>query len=83
MGAYGNTFRASKSGVTRPLPPEALVNFEDFAVLADNWLLEDPNIKNPLADLNNDDIVDEFDLLIMSDLWLEFPGPSWHYYLGF
>ena len=46
------------------------VNFIDYAILADNWLLEGDDIKNKDADLNYDGIVDERDLAILALFWL-------------
>ena len=74
MGAYGNTPQASKSDIVRPLVAAIAggmnVNMVDFALLADNWLLGGADIKNRKADLDNNGIVDERDLLIFTKFWL-------------
>lgn len=84
MGAYGNTWQASKSGEPGPTPGDTggstSVDMFDFAVLADNWLLEGEAIKNRKADLNNDDIVDMRDLLILNEYWLWQPAEKPQYY---
>jgi DMSO/TMAO reductase YedYZ molybdopterin-dependent catalytic subunit len=43
------------------------VNFEDFSMLAYNWLLADVNL---IGDLNKDEIVDTNDVKIFTDYWL-------------
>ena len=74
MGAFGNTWQASKSDYIPPSPAEiagpAGVNFIDFAVFADSWLLEGVNIKNKKTDLNHDGIVNYKDLAIFCKYWL-------------
>jgi len=74
MGAYGNTLQASKSNIIVPLVADIVydmnVNMVDFALLADNWLLEGAAIKDRKADLDNNGIVDERDLPIFTKFWL-------------
>jgi hypothetical protein len=74
MGAYGGTEEATSSALVRPVPADAdedlAVNMVDFAILADNWHLEGANIKNKKADLDNNNIIDEHDLFILSKFWL-------------
>ncbi|MBA7635258.1 hypothetical protein ES703_42859 [subsurface metagenome] len=76
MGAYGNTWQASLSGsgVIRFVPADinkdGNVNFLDYAILADNWLLQGAAIINERADVNNDGIVDMDDLAIFCSFWL-------------
>lgn len=78
MGAYGNTWQASKSGIVRAVPaeiggvegPGGIVNFVDFAVLANNWRLEGAAIIDQEADLDNNGVVDMDDLVIFCSFWL-------------
>ena len=74
IGAYGNTAQASKSGIIRAVSGDInsdnIVNMLDFAILADNWYLQGAAIKNENADLDNNRIVDERDLLILTKFWL-------------
>lgn len=75
MGAYGNTPQASKSDIIVLLVAaiaggDTNVNMVDFSLLTDNWLLEGAAIKNREADLDNNGIVDERDLLIFTKFWL-------------
>lgn len=76
MGAYGNTPEASKSDadVIRCLPADincdGHVNFFDYAILADNWLLQRPAINDRRADVNNDGIVYWRDLGILAKFWV-------------
>ncbi len=75
VGAYGNSPQASKSDIVVPLVAaiaggDMNVNMVDFALLANNWLLEGAAIKNREADLDNNDIVDELDLPIFTKFWL-------------
>ncbi len=44
------------------------VNFTDFSILADRWLLVDVNLA---GDLNKDEIVDANDVKIFTDYWLD------------
>jgi hypothetical protein len=76
MGTYGNTPQASKSGVDviRYFPGDidqsGCVNFVDYVILANNWLLQGAAIKDKRADVNNDGIVDGRDLNILAKFWL-------------
>ena len=78
MGTYGNTWQASKSGIVTNVPadigdgagPGGIVNFFDFAILANNWQLEGTAIKDQEADLDNNGIVDMEDLAIFCSFWL-------------
>lgn len=44
------------------------VNFDDFALLASNWIYEGLNL---LGDTNRDEIVDELDLAQVAEHWLD------------
>jgi hypothetical protein len=74
IGAYGGTIEATSSDILRPVPADAdadlAVNMVDFAILADNWGLEDENIKNKKADSDNNGIVDWRDMSILQKFWL-------------
>jgi YD repeat-containing protein len=69
--AAGNRTRKVVKG---PLSPDinhsGIVNFIDFAILAQDWLKSSDHLP---GDLNRDDIVDVKDLKIMADYWLH-PG---------
>jgi hypothetical protein len=58
---------------SRDFSGDTIVNFADFAILADAWRTmtrEDPNI--PLVmDLNADDRIDVSDMALFSEYWLE------------
>jgi len=49
---------------------DCIVNLTDFAIFANDWLKETPEISNPNVDLNDDDIVDVVDLAIFTGEWL-------------
>ena len=74
MGAYGNTDQASKSGegvecfIPGDIYRDGIVNFLDFAVLANNW--PPAAIIDPEADINNDGSADGIDLGIIVKFWL-------------
>ena len=74
IGAYGNTEQAARSDIKRPVPGDVdsdlNVNMVDFAKLADDWLREGASIKNRYSDADNNGIVDERDLAILSKFWL-------------
>ena len=44
-----------------------VVNFEDFAMLGNNWMLAGPGLT---GDVNNDEIVDNWDLTEIAEHWL-------------
>ncbi len=59
--------------LTRDYDQDHLVNFVDFAILADQWRVadvEEPNAA-PALDLNADDWVDARDMALFSEYWLE------------
>jgi hypothetical protein len=66
MGAYGGTSQASKNGNLADFNVDNLVNFVDFAQMANQWLIEQACIE----DLNNDGKVNFADISIFSKNWL-------------
>jgi len=74
MGAYGGTASAGKSDIKRPvaadMDKDLKVDWLDYAVFANNWLLEGEQIINNQADMNNDGIVNYYDLMIYQKFWL-------------
>ncbi len=74
MGAYGGTAAAGKSDIKRPVPADMdkdlKVDWLDYAVFANNWLLEGEQIVDNQADMNNDGIVNYYDLMIYQKFWL-------------
>jgi hypothetical protein len=61
---------AQLPGVPEPgdLNLDAIVNFADFSILANDWLAEESGLT---ADINGDGVVDVLDLAIMADQWLK------------
>jgi len=70
IGAYGGTSQASKSssdmGSPEDLNGDGVVNFHDFAVLAQQWQKKAKPLK---ADLNTDGQVDWSDLFSITENW--------------
>ncbi len=66
MGAYGGTDKASKNGNPADFDINWTVNFKDFALLADKWMVEG----NYIEDLSSNGIIDSADLHLFTDNWL-------------
>ncbi|MGB8226219.1 MAG: hypothetical protein WCE45_05065 [Sedimentisphaerales bacterium] len=66
MGAYGGTSQASKNGNPADFDIDNLVDFADFAKMANKWLAEQVCIE----DLNNDGKVNFADISIFAENWL-------------
>ena len=59
---------------SRDFDGDAIVNFEDLALLAGHWRAptgHDPNSPDAVFDLNSDHFVDADDLMLFSEYWLE------------
>ena len=50
---------------------DCIVNLVDYAIFANDWLAETPDIDDPNVDMNGDDVVDINDLLLFVDQWLD------------
>jgi parallel beta-helix repeat protein len=72
MGAYGGTAEASMPpygwALLADLTNDGVVNLEDFAVQAENWL---ENGSEQPGDLNRDGVVDINDLAMFGEDWLK------------
>ena len=66
IGAYGGTNQASKNGNPADFNIDGVVNFQDFALLANKWMVEGSFIE----DLNLDGVVEFEDLRLFADNWL-------------
>ena len=66
MGAYGGTFQASKNGNPADFNIDHLVNFVDFAQMANQWLTEQMGIE----DLIKDGKIDFADIAVFAENWL-------------
>jgi hypothetical protein len=66
MGAYGGTGQASKNGNPADFNIDNSVDFSDFALMANQWLVEQTCIE----DLNNDGKVNFVDISIFAENWL-------------
>ena len=49
---------------------DCIVNFADFAILANDWQKTDPNISDPNCDFDDSNTVDVNDLATFADEWL-------------
>jgi hypothetical protein len=66
MGAYGGTSQASKNGNPADFNIDHLVNFVDFAQMANQWLTEQTGIE----DLTKDGKIDFADIAVFAENWL-------------
>jgi hypothetical protein len=66
MGAYGGTSQASKNGNLADFNVDNLVNFVDFAQIANRWLVEQMCIE----DLTNDGKINFADIAVFAENWL-------------
>ncbi len=71
-----NTHCAGLGYLPEDLNRDSRVNMLDFALLAGNWFAEEPVYQ---YGVDNDGIVDEFDLKLIADVWLnERSCEDWH-----
>ena len=66
MGFYGGTSQAGKNGNQADFNIDGIVDFADFALLAQHWMNEETCIE----DLNGDGVINALDLAIFTTEWL-------------